>query len=114
MRSRRFRIWMWILIFVLPPVGFILMLMRSDWSILRRVATTFLIAIIGVAELYVAVAELRLHQRLGLDPSGDFSQFFYVLESRAQHAARPERDREKQPLATPPTVIADQPCFVSM
>jgi hypothetical protein len=93
MRSRRFRIWMWILIFVLPPVGFILMLMRTDWSILRRVGATSLIAIIGVAELYVAVAELRLHQRLGLDPSGDFSQFFYVRESRAEHAARLERDR---------------------
>jgi hypothetical protein len=52
MRSRRFRIWMWILIFVLPPVGFILMLMRTDWSILRRVGATSLIAIIGVAELY--------------------------------------------------------------
>ncbi|HEV8147747.1 MAG TPA: PQQ-binding-like beta-propeller repeat protein [Bryobacteraceae bacterium] len=113
MRSRRFRIWMWILIFVLPPVGFILMLMRTDWSILRRVGATFLIAIIGVAELFVAVAGLRLHQRLGLDPSGDFSQFFYVRESRAEHAARLERDREKQRVSTPPIVIADEPLAVS-
>lgn len=107
MRSRRFRIWMWVSIFVFPPLGFILMVMRSDWSKLRRFATTFLIAAIAVAELLVGITQFRIHDRLGIhiDWNGNFTRLFFVRESRAEHEARLERDREKQralplPIAT--------------
>src|SRR5258708_34773435 len=110
MRSRPFRIWMWSSIFVFPPLGFVLMVMRSDWSKLRRFATTFLIAIIAVVELWFGVLHLRIHERLGIhmEWNGDFTSFFFNRESRAEHAARLERDREKQ-RALPPIASAPAP-----
>src|SRR5260370_40489629 len=110
MRSRPFRIWMWSSIFVFPPLGFVLMVMRSDWSKLRRFATTFLIAIIAVVELWFGILHLRIHERLGIhmEWNGDFTSFFFNRESRAEHAARLERDREKQ-RALPPIATAPGP-----
>ncbi len=104
MRSRQFRIWMWVTIFVIPPVGFVLMLMRTDWSILRRFATTLLIAVIALAELFVGITQFRIHERLGINVewNGNFTRLFFNRESRAEHEARLERDREKQRALPPP------------
>lgn len=90
------------------------MVMRSDWSKLRRFAATFLIAAIALGELFIGITKFHLNDRLGIhvDWNGNFSSFFFSRESRAEHEARLERDREKQ-RALPPIAPAPVPAPVA-
>jgi outer membrane protein assembly factor BamB len=96
----RSRVPMWVSIVVLPPLGLILLWMRSDWGVLRRIGAT-----LGV--IAIAIAELHFVYGLRVDWNGDMSQFYFSFEPRSTHDARIEASRAKQQVEAP--VVAPAP-----
>ena len=91
----RNRLSLWIGIFVLPPLGLVLLWMRGDLGILRRLAGTLGVCIIATLELFY-VYGMRVVWNGTLQP------MTISFDSRSRRDARVEADRARQRAATPP------------
>ena len=90
----RSRLALWLSIFVFPPLGLVLLWMRGDLGVLRRLAATLGICVIAILELFY-VYGMRVVW------NGTMALMTVSFESRARLDARLERDRARQRAASP-------------
>ncbi len=91
---------MWTAIFVLPPLGLILLWMRSDWGVLRRIGATLAVVAIAIAELYFVFG-------LRVDWTGNMSQYTLSFGRHARHYAEVEASRARQKVDVPATPVVE-------
>src|SRR5712692_1832804 len=91
----RSRLALWLSIFVFPPLGLVLLWMRGDLGVLRRLAGTLGICVIAVLELFY-VYGMRVVW------NGSMTLMTVSFESRARHDAQLEKDRARQRSLVPP------------
>jgi outer membrane protein assembly factor BamB len=99
-RMLRSRTLLWLSIAIFPPLGLVLVWMRSDWSILRRLAATLLVAGVALVELYQIYG-------LRVEYNGAMQQAHLRFEHRGRHYAQLEENRARQRAEMPaePVVI---------
>src|SRR6266849_3720038 len=91
----RSRLALWLSIFVFPPLGLVLLWMRGDLGVLRRLAGTLGICVIAILELFY-VYGMRVVW------NGSMALMTVSFESRAHHDAQLEKDRARQRAAPLP------------
>src|SRR5579864_9195175 len=85
----RSRLALWLSIFLFPPLGLVLLWMRGDLGVLRRIAGTLGIGIIAILELFL-VYGMRVVW------NGAFSPTAVTFDTRARQYARLEESRARQ------------------
>jgi outer membrane protein assembly factor BamB len=91
----RSRLGFWLSVFIFPPLGLVLLWMRGDWGVFRRLAATVGILAIAFAEL-IFVYGMRIEMGGGGDLMG------ITFKSRvARHDADVEQSRARQMEAAP-------------
>src|SRR5438093_2854279 len=102
----RGRLALWLSVFVFPPLGLVLLWMRGNVGVLRRIAGTLGICIVAIVEL-IYVYGMRVEWNGMLVPMSA------TFESRARHDARVEESSAKQraegPLPEQPAATAPMP-----
>src|SRR5215472_16609039 len=96
----RNRLALWISIFVFPPLGLVLLWIRGDLGVLRRIAGTLAIGALAVAELFL-VYGMRIVW------NGNMSPITVTFASRTRHDAQIEASRASQRTQTPVTAPAE-------
>lgn len=96
---------MWLSIGLLPPLGLVLVWMRGDWSVLRRLAGTLLVAVVALVELF-EVYGLRVEWNGGMSDS--HLRFEHRSRQYAQLEENRARQREEAPAPTPASAPADE------
>jgi outer membrane protein assembly factor BamB len=91
----RSRLALWLSIIAFPPLALVLLWMRGDLGVLRRLAATLGICLIAILELFY-VYGMRVVW------NGTMSLMTVTFESRARQDARLEADRARQRAAAPP------------
>ena len=91
----RSRLALWLSIFVFPPLALVLLWMRGDLGVLRRLAASLGICLVAILELFY-VYGMRVVW------NGTVSPITITFESRARRDARLEADRAGQRVAVPP------------
>lgn len=108
----RSRTLLWLSVFILPPLGLVLLWMRGDGSVLRRLAATAGICAIAVIELFYLYG-MHVVWNGTLKPLG------VSFESRARHDALLEESRARQRAEAPqpeppvPTPVQSAPATVT-
>ncbi|HLX42673.1 MAG TPA: PQQ-binding-like beta-propeller repeat protein [Bryobacteraceae bacterium] len=101
----RSRTLMWFSIGLLPPLGLVLVWMRSDWSVLRRVSGTLLVVVVALVELFEVYG-------LRVEWNGAMSEHHLRFEHRGRHYTELEesraRQREEAPAPTPVSAPANE------
>jgi outer membrane protein assembly factor BamB len=95
----RSRLALWLSIFVFPPLGLVLLWMRGNLGVLRRIAGTLGICVVAIFEL-IYVYSMRLEW------NGNMKLVGVSFESRARHDARVEESRARQRAEAPPRAPA--------
>ncbi len=95
LRSRRLMYAMWLGIAVFPPVGLIIVWMRADWTILRRLAGTLLVMVVALVELYQVYG-------LRVEYDGGMNEKHLRFDNSRRHYAELEQSRARQRAEAPP------------
>src|ERR1700685_3563111 len=85
---------MWASFFVFPPLGLILLWMRGDLGILRRILATLAVLTIAILELYFVYG-------LRLDWNGNMSGFSISFGWHAKPYSEVEANRARQQAEAP-------------
>ncbi len=85
----RSRVALWLSVVALPPLGAVLLWMRGDLGIFRRVMGTLGIVVISILELYFFYG-------LRLDFNGNMSELHFRLNQTSKQAAKVEENRAQQ------------------
>jgi outer membrane protein assembly factor BamB len=85
----RSRLALWLSIFLFPPLGLVLLWMRGDLGVLRRIAGTLGIGILAILELFF-VYGMRVVW------NGAFSPMTVTFDTRARQYVRLEENRARQ------------------
>lgn len=93
---------LWLSVIVFPPLGLVLLWMRRDWGVFRRLAAT-----LGV--VVIAFAELVLVYGMHVEWNGTLKPYAVSFESRARHDARVEENRARQRAEAPTTPVETAP-----
>jgi outer membrane protein assembly factor BamB len=93
---------MWASIVAFPPLGLILLWMRGDWGILRRILATLAVLTIAILELYFVYG-------LRLDWNGNMSQYSISFGWHAKHYSEVEASRARQQAEAPPAPRVEEP-----
>ncbi len=93
----RSRLALWLSVFIFPPLGLVLLWMRRDWGVFRRLAATVAIAIIAIAELFFVYG-------MRVEWNGTVKPYAVTFENRARREARLEESRARQRAEMPPPV----------
>jgi outer membrane protein assembly factor BamB len=96
----RSRAAMWASIVVFPPLGLILLWMRSDWGVLRRMAATLGVIAVAIAELYFVYG-------MRVDFTGNMSQYTVSFGFHAKHYAEVEASRARQQVDVPVAPVVE-------
>src|SRR5271165_1699711 len=100
-RMLRSRLLFWLSVFIFPPLGLVLLWMRGDWGVFRKLAATVGIAVIAFAEL-IFVYGMRIEMTGGGELIG------ITFKSRiARHDAQVEESRARQMEVAPVPVPAE-------
>src|ERR1700683_3873444 len=91
----RSRLALWLSIILFPPLGLVLLWMRGDLGVFRRLAGTLGICIVAIVELFY-VYGMRVVW------NGNMSVVHVSFDSRARSDARVERSRAQQHAEAPP------------
>jgi len=94
----RSRLALWLSVIVFPPLALVLLWMRGDLGVLRRLAATLGICLVAILELFY-VYGMRVVW------NGTMSLMTVSFESRARQYARLEADRARQSAATAPAPV---------
>src|SRR5580704_11127013 len=94
----RSRTLLWLGIAIFPPLGLVLVWMRGDWSVLRRLAATLLVAVIALVELYQIYG-------LRIEYNGAMQGAHLRFEHRGRHYAQLEENRARQRAEMPPESV---------
>jgi outer membrane protein assembly factor BamB len=94
----RSRVLLWVSVIVFPPLSLVLLWMRRDWGVFRRLAASA-----GI--LIVALAELFFFYGLRIDWNGNMTEFSVSFERRSQRYARLEESRARQQKQAPPSEL---------
>lgn len=90
----RSRLALWLGIFLFPPIGIVLLWMRGNVSVFRRLACTLGIFIVAIFELFYLYG-----MRIVWD--GNFRPYAVTFESRKRHDAQVEQSRARQRAQAP-------------
>ncbi len=96
----RSRLLLWLSVVVFPPLALVLLWMRGNLGVFKRLAATA-----GI--LAVAVAELFLVYGLRVDWNGNMSHFYVNFDTRSKRYARLEESRARQNQAAPVSAPAE-------
>src|SRR5271155_5561874 len=108
MRMLRSRTLLWLSIGALPPLGLVLVWLHGDWSILRRLAGTLLVAVVALVELFEVYG-------LRVEWNGGMTDKHLRFEHRSRHYAQLEENRARQRAEAqqaPAAVVAAVPAAV--
>jgi outer membrane protein assembly factor BamB len=98
----RSRTLMWFSIGLLPPLGLVLVWMRSDWSIFRRASGTLLVLVVALVELFEVYG-------LRVEWNGAMSERHLRFEHRGRHYTELEESRARQREEIPVSTAAAAP-----
>jgi outer membrane protein assembly factor BamB len=90
----RSRLALWLSVIVFPPLGAVLLWMRGDLGIFRRIAGTLGIAVISILELYFFYG-------LRIESNGNMTEMHLRFGQDARQAARVEESRARQRAEAP-------------
>ena len=91
----RSRLALWLSIFIFPPLALVLLWMRGDLGVLRRIAGTLAICVVAIIELFYVYGMHILWD-------GNVKPYGVSFASRARHDALVEATRARQREASPP------------
>src|SRR5579862_7277018 len=96
----RSRAAMWVSIVVFPPLGLILLWMRSDWGVLRRLGATLGVILVAIAELYFVYG-------MRVDFNGNMEKYAVTFGFHAKHYAEVEASRARQQVDVPVAPVVE-------
>jgi outer membrane protein assembly factor BamB len=96
----RSRAAMWASIIIFPPLGLVLLWMRSDWGVLRRAAATLGVILIAIAELYFVYG-------MRVDLNGNMQENAVTFGFHSKHYAEVEASRARQQVDVPVAPVVE-------
>lgn len=91
----RSRLALWVSIIIFPPLGLVLLWMRGDLGVVRRIAGTLAICVVAIVELFYVYGMHVLWD-------GNVKPYGVSFASRARHDGLVESTRARQRLEGPP------------
>src|SRR5712691_5141802 len=95
----RSRLALWVSFFLFPPLALVLLWMRGDLGVLRRIAGTLAICVVAIVELFYVYGMHILWD-------GNVKPYGVSVASRAGHDALVEATRARQRVEAPPPQTA--------
>ena len=100
MRMLRSRTLLWLSIGAFPPLGLVLVWLRRDWSVFRRLAGTLLVLVIALVELFEVYG-------LRVEWNGGMTESHLRFDRSRRHYAQLEENRARQRTEAPSAPVAD-------